>query len=747
MLLYLISTDGLSLFRSIILILKLGKPSRVTLIILVFLWFLCMSYVLCIFSFVVALNTRKSQSTGKTPFEVVFGQLPNTLERFSLNVDGEVLQEEDLSDSIQFSSISSEDVLDEAVIGEDVISPPVSNKVVKENDCTKGNKKITTITVNGKLQIPQKVVFHTKKPSIQISQKRTYTSHVTISLSSKSNPVTPAKSTTVAPDQADLITSDTEDLPAVNFTINRSPCSVKRKANSSLSGIEKIQRLLEEKCGEEAVTPLPPIKSIDVNFSSSESEPDEEVEVEHVIIHPKETLVRKEINMVELLKFLDNNIYDILSLPFSFKDEQFRNDTLAQEYLDVYEQETEAVMAELKKHDPTLKILNVKHTDRLLWLSAKTVEKYLADDKKNTAPRKTMETSPNRKRIREEVRKNLGISAQRMRDRYSKRKRMVVREFRVGENVAVRVPIQDRAKTDARRVPAVVVKVKGPNYKLACRYGTLTGYFSASDLIPFPGHVAIANEDEEIPLRTAAKKHSLRKSDVFFCKCRKSCKNKHCVCVKKGLSCNGRCHSGKSCKNHPGRNVKDSDEISSCSEQNTEILVNYGGQFGSEYFSNSCPIDNLLAMLCLIREDYSDCFVSLVNISSANSDFNTLLNLIKENKILQAKFHLALLNNLTPKRRTYDFHGDESKFFNHCIFLLKYESISECSHECCQVGLLKQDCMAIPSVSQANSNSVESFQDSILKWLTHSFYAPCRRKLIEPLPPDEFIHWDTNSLT
>ena len=46
---------------------------------------------------IVALNTRISQSTKKSPFEIVFGQHPNTLERFDFCDENEILNEEDIS--------------------------------------------------------------------------------------------------------------------------------------------------------------------------------------------------------------------------------------------------------------------------------------------------------------------------------------------------------------------------------------------------------------------------------------------------------------------------------------------------------------------------------------------------------------------------------------------------------------------------------------------------------------------------
>ena len=278
-----------------------------------------------------------------------------------------------------------------------------------------------------------------------------------------------------------------------------------------------MKRLLYEKehTNEEAkpLSPLPPLQEIDRNVASSS---ESESEIEREVLKPQKTLIKKSIDVSKLLKYLDSNVYDILSLPFSFKEKQLINDKLALEYLEVYQEETKAVQKELCKHDNALSSFNIEFTDRLLWLSAKTVEGYLNQESIESIPRKSAETSPTRKVIHDVVRNNLSIQAKRMKERYSKRKRLVVKEFCIGDNVAVRIPVEDRAKTDPKRIPALIVKVRGSTYKLTCRYGTIGGYYSASDLIPYPGHVAIANEENEITLRKAATLHSQRKSDVLF---------------------------------------------------------------------------------------------------------------------------------------------------------------------------------------------------------------------------------------
>ena len=64
---------------------------------------------------------------------------------------------------------------------------------------------------------------------------------------------------------------------------------------------------------------------------------------------------------------------------------------------------------------------------------------------------------------------------------FAKREKVLVHTFQIGDSVAIKIPQIDRHKTDTKRTPAIIVKVKGstpPMYKLACKYGTLWGYYS-----------------------------------------------------------------------------------------------------------------------------------------------------------------------------------------------------------------------------------------------------------------------------
>ena len=65
------------------------------------------------------------------------------------------------------------------------------------------------------------------------------------------------------------------------------------------------------------------------------------------------------------------------------------------------------------------------------------------------------ETSPRRADIRAKVHANIKVNAERMKDRYSKKKRLFVQSFQIGDNIAAKMPKEDRSKFDAKRLPAV----------------------------------------------------------------------------------------------------------------------------------------------------------------------------------------------------------------------------------------------------------------------------------------------------
>ena len=90
-------------------------------------------------------------------------------------------------------------------------------------------------------------------------------------------------------------------------------------------------------------------------------------------------------------------------------------------------------------------------------------------------------------------------------------------DFNVGDNVAVKVPPIDRGKFDVSRVPAVVVLKRGQvqaKYILACRFGTIESFYTASSLISYPAPIDILDEGKTVSLREAARLHSVLKKDI-----------------------------------------------------------------------------------------------------------------------------------------------------------------------------------------------------------------------------------------
>ena len=53
------------------------------------------------------------------------------------------------------------------------------------------------------------------------------------------------------------------------------------------------------------------------------------------------------------------------------------------------------------------------------------------------------------------------VNGEKMKERYAKRKKIKVKDFNVGDNVAVKVPPIDRGRCDVSRVPSVVVLKRG----------------------------------------------------------------------------------------------------------------------------------------------------------------------------------------------------------------------------------------------------------------------------------------------
>ena len=70
----------------------------------------CQKHIQGYLLYLVALNTRTSQTTKKTPFEIVFGQLANSLDRFEIGSGSDTIDEEELGNLFSDTPASNGEV-------------------------------------------------------------------------------------------------------------------------------------------------------------------------------------------------------------------------------------------------------------------------------------------------------------------------------------------------------------------------------------------------------------------------------------------------------------------------------------------------------------------------------------------------------------------------------------------------------------------------------------------------------------
>ena len=202
------------------------------------------------------------------------------------------------------------------------------------------------------------------------------------------------------------------------------------------------------------------------------------------------------------------------------------------------------------------------------------------------------------------------VNGEKMKERYAKRKRIKVKDFNVGDNVVVKVPPIDRGRCNVSRVPAVVVLKRGQvqaKYKLACRFGTIESFYTASSLISYPAPVNILEEGKTISLREAARLHFILKKDISKRNCKTGCKTSHCPCKKINAKCSSQCHKGLKYKNCDKDGPYDKKNMS---------LPKWGGSFAFNnvkcVFINTCPVDNWLALFCLLSYENPEVYQNVI---------------------------------------------------------------------------------------------------------------------------------------
>lgn len=126
----------------------------------------------------------------------------------------------------------------------------------------------------------------------------------------------------------------------------------------------------------------------------------------------------------------------------------------------------------------------------------------------------------------------------------------------IGATVRVPVPDVDRSKLDDRCLLARVMRVTDNDlYELGTTSGRLEQLYARSQ---FSVCSEIFIDEAAVPqntvsLRSAATKNSEERGGhgqgFFRCQCTKGCDTNRCICRRKAILCNSKCHSSSSCTN------------------------------------------------------------------------------------------------------------------------------------------------------------------------------------------------------
>ena len=151
------------------------------------------------------------------------------------------------------------------------------------------------------------------------------------------------------------------------------------------------------------------------------------------------------------------------------------------------------------------------------------------------------------------ARTNLATARTNMAGKYNRHHQ--VESFAIGQYVTIRIPREDRAATDNKRILCRVVDIAGsdgrPGYKLRCQYGLLQKMCPTSALASVSAAIqkekgeliSLSNSGNEITLAHAASKASTSNKAGVSCNCKKSCDTRRCRCFKNSLQCSIYCHN------------------------------------------------------------------------------------------------------------------------------------------------------------------------------------------------------------
>lgn len=138
-------------------------------------------------------------------------------------------------------------------------------------------------------------------------------------------------------------------------------------------------------------------------------------------------------------------------------------------------------------------------------------------------------------------------------ERMVKRSRIDLKAGKVGDNVAVPIPMVDRGRGDPRNIIGVIIdRDENDLYRIAVKAGVLSTKYSRNQFDLCPQHL-LNNSDVNtgctITLRQALRSTASGGQGFFHCDCKKECQTNRCKCFKAKKLCNSRCHSSLTCSN------------------------------------------------------------------------------------------------------------------------------------------------------------------------------------------------------
>lgn len=161
-----------------------------------------------------------------------------------------------------------------------------------------------------------------------------------------------------------------------------------------------------------------------------------------------------------------------------------------------------------------------------------------------------------------EVNINLGLAREKMSKRYNNKNKINV--FKIDQKVSLKIPKEDRAPTDEKRLLCVVISTPfDDKYQLCCQYGILKRLFSTKDIEDISQNIDIGFDTElskllgETTLSNAAKNNSTALFMTLRCFCKEKCSGR-CKCIKNKVQCSVYCHGNSEmiCENDKGLHTR-----------------------------------------------------------------------------------------------------------------------------------------------------------------------------------------------